>query len=381
MSLRPARRVAGLRRTLIREIFESAPPDAVNLGLGQPDLRPPPELEQALARAATGGPSGYGPTQGDPGLRERVAASYGGFARGAEDVLITTGCQEACFVALGCLLDGGDELLVPDPAFPGAARAAQAFGATVRGYPLEPGRGFHLDPGQVLGMIGPRTRAVVVISPSNPAGTVEPREVLDALVTGTAERGVALLLDDTYRDMHWLADGPAPGPPPEPVEHVVVCGGLSKSAALTGWRVGWAVCSDREFMRRMVAFQQTVLTCAATPIQLAARVAFEPEGRRGIERICRRFRARRDLVEKALPAERVRRAPLEGAFYAFVDASAVGGGRVLARTLLEQDGIVVIPGEAFGRTTAPFVRISYAQDERLLAPALGTIAARLAGGA
>ncbi|RMF71232.1 MAG: aminotransferase class I/II-fold pyridoxal phosphate-dependent enzyme, partial [Acidobacteria bacterium] len=166
MSLRPARRVAGLRRTLIREIFESAPPDALNLGLGQPDLRPPPVLEQALARAATDGPAGYGPTQGDAGLRDRIAADYGGFARSAADVIVTAGCQEATFVTLGCLLDAGDEVLVPDPGFPGAARAAEAFGAVARRYPLRAEREFHLDIDEVLGLVGPRTRAVVVISPS-----------------------------------------------------------------------------------------------------------------------------------------------------------------------------------------------------------------------
>ncbi|GAB4374898.1 MAG: pyridoxal phosphate-dependent aminotransferase [Acidobacteriota bacterium] len=379
MSLRPARRVAGLRRTLIREIFESAPPDALNLGLGQPDLRPPPVLEQALARAATDGPAGYGPTQGDAGLRDRIAADYGGFARSAADVIVTAGCQEATFVTLGCLLDAGDEVLVPDPGFPGAARAAEAFGAAVRRYPLRAERGFHLDVDEVLGLVGPETRAVVVISPSNPTGTVEPQATLDALVEATARAGVALVLDDTYRDMHWLAPGRAPGAPAEPRGHVVVCGGLSKSASLTGWRLGWAICPDPEFMRRMVAFQQTVLTCAATPIQIAARVAFEPEGRAGIAGICRRFRARRDLAARVLAGRGVRHAPLEGAFYAFVDAAAAGGGRQAARDLLERDSIVVIPGEAFGEAAADWIRVSYAQDDALLAPALETIADRLAG--
>ena len=380
MSLRPARRVATLRRTLIREIFESAPSDAVNLGLGQPDLRPPDVLEAALARAATEGPAGYGPTQGDPELRARIAASYPGLAAGAQDVLVAAGCQEATFVTLGCLLDPGDELLVPDPGFPGAARAAEAFGAVVRRYPLPAERGFHLDPEQVVAMIGPRTRAVVVISPSNPTGTVEPRDVLDELAEQAARRGVALLVDDTYRDLHWLDDGAAPGPSGRHGGHVVVCGGLSKSAALTGWRLGWAVSRDAEFMRKMVAFQQTVLTCAASPIQIAARIAFEPEGRRGVREICRRFRARRDLVERLFPEGAVRRAPLEGAFYAFVDASCAGGGRVLARELLDREKIVVIPGEAFGERADDWIRISYAQDERLLAPALAVIATRLAVG-
>lgn len=111
-------RVAGLKRTLIREIFESAPPEALNLGLGQPDLDPPPPFRAELSRAAAEGPAGYGPTAGDRPLREAVAAQYAGFAGGPDDVLITVGCQEATFVALGCLVDPGDEVLTPDPDSP-----------------------------------------------------------------------------------------------------------------------------------------------------------------------------------------------------------------------------------------------------------------------
>ncbi|MBP7149712.1 MAG: pyridoxal phosphate-dependent aminotransferase [Acidobacteria bacterium] len=378
MSPVPARRVQGLKRTLIREIFESAPPDALNLGLGQPDLEPPVLLKQALARAASEGPSGYGPTAGDRELRGLIAASYAGFARAGEDLLVTAGCQQATFVALGCLLDPGDEVLLPDPAFPGALRAAEAWGAAPRFYPLRAELGFHLDPDEVLGLAGPRTRALVVITPSNPTGTVEPRATLERLVAETARRGIALVLDDTYRSLYWLAEGPAPGAPPAPEEHVVLCGGLSKSVALTGWRLGWAICPDRAFTAKMIAMQQTVLTCAPTPTQRAARVAFTPDGERAAAEIRARFGARREMVARILGGSGVRLAPLEGAFYAWADAGAAGGGRAFARRLLEEDKIVVIPGEAFGSSSPDWVRISYAQEDAALERALHVIASRLA---
>lgn len=377
MSPRPASRVKGLKRTLIREIFESAPKDAINLGLGQPDLRPPDALSSALAKAASAGPAGYGPTQGDAALRAEVASSYPGFARDGADVLITTGCQQATFVVLGALLDPGDEILVPDPGFPGAPRAADAWGASARAYPLRPENHFHLDPDEVLRAVGERTRAILVISPSNPTGTVESRESLDRLATGCAERDLTLVLDDTYRELHWLDEGPAPGAPAEPAEHVVVCGGLSKSVALTGWRVGWAISPDTDFMARLVALQQTVLTCAATPIQLAAREAFSAAGRRGGAELRARFLARKNMVEESLgPLLETRMAPLEGAFYAWIDVAQRGGARHFARTLLEEEKIVVIPGEAFGAAAPDWIRVSYAQDETLLARALRVIAAR-----
>lgn len=372
-----AARVGGLTRTLIREIFESAPKDALNLGLGQPDLDPPAVFREALAKAATDGPAGYGPTAGDRVLREGIARHYAGFATRPDDVLVTTGCQEATFVTLGCLVDPGDEVLVPDPGFPGAERAAMVWGAVPVRYPLRAENGFHLDVDEVIGMIGPRTRALVVITPSNPTGTVEPQASLDRLYEETGKRGIALVIDDTYASLCWTHDGPAPGAPPTVMPHVVVCGGLSKSVALTGWRVGWAVCPDAAFMAKMVALQQTVLTCAATPIQLAARVAFTPEGEAGAREIRARFEARKNLVARTLGARPgVRIAPLEGAFYAWADVSRVGGGRAFAKRLMEEDKIVTIPGEAFG-SAVDWLRISYCQEDGALERALVTIADRL----
>lgn len=374
MSPQYSGRVAPLRRTLIREIFEAAPPEAVNLGLGQPDLGAPLVLRRALAIAAEAGPSGYGPTAGLIDLRRDVAASYDGLARDEGDVLITTGCQQATFVTLGCLLDPGDEVLVPDPGFPGAARAAVAWSARARSYPLREERGFHLDPEEVAALISGRTRAILVISPSNPTGTVEPLSTLERLVEIAAEAGIALVLDDTYRELYWIDEGFAPTVRGKDLSHVVICGGLSKSVALTGWRIGWAVCPDPSFMAKMVALQQTVLTCSATPIQIAAREAFTAEGKAAAAGIRDRFHRRRNLVDRMLPPGS-RRAVLEGAFYAWLHVG--GDARRFSEELLAQDGIVVIPGAAFGETAAEWIRISYAQQEEILEQALGVLRGRL----
>jgi aspartate/methionine/tyrosine aminotransferase len=378
MSPRIAERVAGLRRTLLRELFDSAPPDALNLGLGQPDIEPPELLRDALARAASEGPSGYGPTAGDSTLRELVAGSYAPFARGGGDAVITVGCQQATFVALGCLVDPGDEVLLPDPAFPGALRAVSTWGGTPLFYPLRAERGFHLDPGEVISLITPRTRAVVVITPSNPTGTVESSASIERLTVETARRGIALVLDDTYRSLYWLGEGDAPGAPASPLPHVVVCGGLSKSVALTGWRLGWVVSPDSEYIARVVALQQTLLTCAPTPTQRAARVVFTSEGADAVREVRAVFHRRRNLVERIFAARPgIRLAPLEGAFYAWVDASNAGGAMPFARRLMAEDKIVVIPGEAFGATAPDWLRISYAQEDGRLTAALETIVLRL----
>lgn len=377
MSPRVAARVGSFRRTLIREIFESAPKDALNLGLGQPDFDPPAVFCEALARAASSPDSGYGPTAGDRTLRELVANDYSGFANGPQDVVITLGCQNATFTALGCLLDPGDEVLVPDPGFPGAMSAAKAWGATPRYYPLRAERGFRIDVDELLALVTDRTRGIVVISPSNPTGVLEPQATLDRLVEETARRGLALVLDEIYRELCHSAPPPAPGVPRIAAPHVVVCGGLSKSVALTGWRVGWAICSDGPFIDKFTALHQAVLTCPATPIQRACRIAFEPAGIDAAATLRQAFRRRRDLVASILGTAGCRMAPLDAAFYAWVDASGAGGGREFSRRLLQEENIVVIPGEGFGVAAPDWFRISYCQPEQRLEPALKTIVARL----
>ncbi|RMG46093.1 MAG: pyridoxal phosphate-dependent aminotransferase [Acidobacteria bacterium] len=378
VSPRPARRVAGLRRTLIREIFESAPPDAVNLGLGEPDVDPPEGLRRALAEEARRGPAGYGPTAGCPELRERIASLYPGFAGGAGDVVVTAGAQQAMFAVIGALADPGDEVLVPDPGFPGAARAAAAWGAVPRSYPLDPGRRFHLEAEAVLRLAGPRTRAIVVISPANPTGVVEPAPELERLMEGAAERGIAVVLDDVYAELCWVGNGRAPGPPPRPERAVVAVGGLSKAAAIPGWRVGWAVCPDREFTSRLVAIQQTVLTCAPVPTQRAA-AAYLAEERDALAGVRETYRRRAALLSERLQRAGIRHAPLEGGFYAWLDASAAGGGMAVARRLLERDRIVVIPGEAFGPSGKDWIRVSYAQPLPRLLDAFDAVLAALRG--
>ncbi len=377
MSPRIAARVEDFRRTLIREIFESAPKDSFNLGLGQPDFDPPAVFCQALAKAASMPDSGYGPTAGDRVLRERVAHSYHGFVAGPDDVLITLGCQNATFTALGCLLDPGDELLVPDPGFPGAERAAKSWGATPVFYPLRAENHFRIDVDELMSLVGPRTRGILLITPSNPTGVVEPSSTIDRLIEETARRGIALIVDEIYKELCYTSDGPAPGVPAVAHPHVIVCGGLSKSVALTGWRIGWAVCSDPVFIDKMTALHQTVLTCPSTPIQRACRIAFEPEGIQAAQELKAAFRRRRDLVASILTASSARYAPLDGAFYAWVDASAAGGGKRFAKALLDEEKIVLIPGEGFGQSAPDWFRISYCQPEEKLGPALRVIADRL----
>ena len=361
MSLRIARRMDGIERTLIRQIFDAAPADAINLGLGQPDLPTPPRIALAGIGAIAEGRTGYTSTGGDPALRRAIAGRYPFFGGGAGSVAVTVGSQEACFAAMLALLDPGDEILVPDPGYPGYPAAARLVGASVRTYPLRPERGFHLDARDVEAALGPATRLVIVCTPSNPTGSVEREEDLVALSRVLRDRRVAWLSDEIYAG--YAYEGAVPSLASIWPEGGLVVSGLSKDVSMTGWRIGW-VAGPEAAVARIVAAHQYLVTCAPSISQHAALTAFSADGEGDRSRYRETFRRRRALMADALG--RIDgldvRMP-EGAFYFFVDVRRFGSSREIAESLLRRRNVITIPGEAFGAGGAGFLRISFAATE------------------
>ncbi len=193
-----AQRARTIQRTLIRQVFDAAPPDAINLGLGQPDLPTPPNVCLAGLDAICRGRTGYTSTAGDPDLRQAVAERYGPFAAGAESVLITVGSQEAMFVSCLALVDPGAEVLFPDPGYPAYETVARLVGAEPVGYPLRPETGFRLLAEDVEGRLTSKTRLVILCAPSNPTGACPDREELRSVTDLLEARGIPWVSDEIY---------------------------------------------------------------------------------------------------------------------------------------------------------------------------------------
>lgn len=378
MTIRVARRMEGVERTLIRRIFDSAPPDAINLGLGQPDLPSPPVVALSGIAGIVGGRTAYTSTAGDPELRAAVAATYPGFATGAQDVVVTVGSQEAMFVTCLALLDPGDELLYPDPGYPAYPIIARLLGAAPVAYPLAAGRGFRTEASTVLERVGTRTRAVILCTPSNPTGASIERHELELLTARLAELGVPWISDEIYSGFSWNAPfvspsafGPGTG---------VVVSGLSKDVSMTGWRIGWVV-GPSELIERITTAHQYVVTCASSVSQRAALGAFGARGESARHGIVERFRRRRDVMGEELSrVPGLRFSPPDGAFYYFVDVSAHGSSLDIARRALERRKVVTIPGEAFGAQGAGWIRLSFACDEAGIREGVRRFAAELLDG-
>jgi aspartate/methionine/tyrosine aminotransferase len=378
MSLRIAERMRGIERTLIRQIFDSAPPDAINLGLGQPDLPTPDVNALAGITGIVEGRTSYSSTAGDPGLREEVARAYSPFASGAENVVITVGSQEAVFAACLSLLDPSDELLYPDPGYPAYPVIAQLLGARPRPYPLRASRRFRLDPADVFDRLNERTRAVILCAPSNPTGAMIDRDDLAELSGGLERRGVPWLSDEIYAGFAY--DEPFVSPSSFSAEGGLVISGLSKDAGMTGWRIGWVV-GPPETVSRITAAHQYLVTCASSVSQAAARAAFSPRGRAERGRYLEIFRRRREVM-----GEELSRIPdlsysrPDGAFYYFVDVSRYGDSLELAREILKRRKVVTVPGEAFGANGKGWLRLSYACSEQGIREGVRRIAEELKTG-
>ena len=377
MSLRPARRVERLERTLIRRVFDEAPPGAINLGLGQPDLPTPPELCLAGVRGIARGRTGYTTTAGESALRRAVAHRYPGLAAGPENVVITVGSQEAMYLGYLILSDPGAEVLCPDPGYPAYPRVARLIGAEPVAYPLRADREFRLSAGDVIERLSDRTGLVVLSAPSNPTGACHRQEELQPLVEELRRRSIPWLSDEVYGALSYGA--PAATPWRISPEGGVVAAGLSKEQSMTGWRLGWLV-GPRELMARATAAHQLVVTCAPAVSQQAALAAFTAAGRARVARWTARLERRRMLMAQALEAvPRVRFSLPDGAFYFFVDVSEHGDAEAIAWRLLQRQGVITIPGTAFGSRGAGYLRLSFAASEADIERGVGLIATELRG--
>lgn len=369
-------RIAALPRSGIREIMELALelPDAIRLEIGDPDFATPPHVVEAAAAAALRGWTHYSPGVGLPSLRALLAekaSARNGIACGPENVVVTTGAAGALHSCLLALLDPGDELLVPDPGWTTMAAMARAAGVVPVGYPLDRARGFALDAAAIESRIGPRTRALVLNSPGNPTGAVATRDELSRAVELAERHGLWLLSDECYEDLVFEGEHVSPATLGDPA-HVVSVFSFSKSYAMTGWRVGYAVAAPH-VVRLLAKAQEPVVSSASTVSQKAAEAALlGPQD--VVTEMRDAYRRRRDAALALLDRAGVGYVRPGGAFYLMVD---VGSSGDFARRLLVERRVAVVPGEAFGAGGAGLVRVSLAAADDAIEQGLSRLADEL----
>ena len=346
--------------------------DVISLGQSVPFFGPPPEMVEAVRDALDSfGPRlhTYGPDAGIPELRQALARKLADF-NGVEidpdrQLLVTPGSNQAFMVTMMTILEPGDEVAIASPYYFNHHMAIELCGGVVREIPLSEENGFQMTLEDVERVMGPRTKAVVIISPNNPTGTVYDPDQIAAIASSLTERGIYVITDDAYEVFCY--DGARhvnPIAAVEPSGLLVTLGSLSKTLGMTGWRIGYIAASP-ELIRQALKVQDATAICAPIIAQVAALAALEhmpayPQSMIG------ELNERRDLLQSVVaetPALHWHRT--DGALFALVRAESAGGDRrELESELLERAHVLTVPGSAFGNQWSDFIRVSYGCSPR-----------------
>lgn len=359
----PPKRLQGIEKSVIRQVFDRALPSSINLGLGEPDLPTPDVIRRAAVQVITEEQNGYTSHAGLKTLREKIAASYPHLDNNPEHVIVTAGSQEALYLALLALVDDGDEVLLPNPGFVAYPTIVKMAGGVAKFYRLPRANGFAFDAEEFRRALSPRTKVVVCISPSNPTGRTLSREDLMAIAEAVQEHGAYLISDEIYRELFYTPQRPDSAS--SFYQGTIVISGLSKSMSMTGWRLGW-MGGDEAVIKAALVLHGYVTTCASTVSQKASLVSWSDEAEAARAGFRETFRGRRDhllaLIERELGLRAV--AP-DGAFYTMLDVSEFGPSMNVAEALLQQR-VITVPGAAFGSESEGFLRVSFCADHDTL---------------
>ena len=362
MNMKFSQRVLDVDLSGIRKSFEAAGSDSINLGLGQPDFDTPQNIKDAAIKAISEGKTGYTYNTGIPELRNAICEKFrheNSLSYTPEQLIVTAGASEALHLVMQSLVDDGDLVLCPDPGFVSYAALARFAGGRPIGMPLT--QDLHIDVEKAKALMD-GARVLVLNSPANPTGSVESRESIKALVEYADDAGVMVVTDEVYEHFiygnpHWSAARFG--------ENVVTINAVSKTYAMTGWRLGYLAASE-DIVEQCLKVHQYCQACATSISQYAALEAYTGD-QRPVKIMRDEYRIRRDMICKGLADLGFYFPVPEGAFYVFVPMEPDLVQRIIKK------GIIIVPGSAFGKNASGYARFSYATSRENINVALGRI--------
>ncbi len=337
----------------------------IHLELGEPDFHPAGLVNEELKHAVDRGKDRYCAVQGVPALRDAIS-DYLQRTRKirvtADNVVIAPGCKIALFMAMMALIEPGDEILYPDPGFPGFPSIALGFGGVPVPFVLAERNQLQPDPEEIAARITQRTKIMITNSPGNPTGTVYSDAVQRRIAELAVKHDLIVLSDEIYARILYRDGYRSMLSYPGMEERTVIIDGFSKSFAMTGWRLGYAVAPLR-LVPALNMIAVNTFTCVAEFTQYAAIEALVDRDRATASMVAEFAKRREQFIRDLNRVPGFRCLSPEGAFYAWVNIADTGNSaEEVCRIMLEEAGVAAIPGEAFGISGKDFVRFSFASS-------------------
>ncbi|MBI5001711.1 MAG: pyridoxal phosphate-dependent aminotransferase [Euryarchaeota archaeon] len=381
MAARRMLRVAGsatIRMARKVKELEAKGEKVVSFTLGEPDFDTPMHVRQAAENALEKGMTHYGPSAGIPEMRAAVAehsSESNKIPCSADDVLITP-TKQAIFMAILALIDDGDEVLLPDPAWVSYEPCISLAGGKCVPVPTSQEDGFQVTHERLAKLVTPRTKMVIINTPSNPTGGVMARECLRGVADLAKDNNLLVLSDEVYERIIYDGEHTSIASLDGMWERTITVSGLSKSFAMTGWRIGWAV-APKSLMTDLGKLQEHSITCIPTFIQKAGVAALTGPDEPVMEMVME-FRTRRDIAMGLLgKISRLQCSAPRGAFYLFPKFDAKLSSEQMADKLLYEGKVAVTAGSAFGASGEGHFRMSYATSRENITEGMKRIAETL----
>lgn len=344
-----------MQKSIIRQIFDSALPNSINLGLGELQFPMPEHLHNEAVKILFDENIRYTPNAGLLKSRQAIADQYSG--ANYKQVVITNGAQEALYATLKTILNPGDEILLPDPGFSAYESIVQSIGAVAKFYHLDERRRFALDNDTIFSQITSKTKAILINTPGNPTSIALTQNELNTLANCCRINDLYLISDEIYRNLYLEIIPPSAW---DCYQKTIVISGLSKSHCMTGWRIGWVI-APQELAQSITITHQYISTCANYIGQRLCEYAFNEQAtlfQRELRANLRvNYRLFRDILSNLILNKS------DSAPYLFINIHQ--DGLEFAKQMLEYK-VIIIPGIAFSKRLTNWIRVSYALPEEQL---------------
>jgi aspartate aminotransferase len=369
-----------MSRSGIRQVMDLAwaTPNAIHLEVGEPNFPTPSHICEAATRAIQDGQTRYTPNAGIVPLREALAAKVNRVNKIdaiSEQIVVSSGAVQAIYASLLSVLTPGDEILLPDPGWPNFRMMAALLNAKVTYYPLRAKNGFLPDPSEIEELITPRTKAILLNSPSNPLGTVLSEKVSRQIYEIACKANLWIVSDECYDEITFDKEMFSLGTI-DADERVISTYSFSKTYAMTGWRVGYAV-APLTIASELSKIQEPLVSCVSSPAQFAALAALQgPQD--CVAEMRNAYKSRRDAAIEIAAAEGLKWVQPEGAFYLWMSCAEAGETSLdFVLKLIEEEGVAIANGSAFGEQGEGWVRVSLANSVENISTGVRAVAKRI----